>query len=426
MLDLDHYNADNLSMLTLKNNIGNLSFRKIMKIKNLSLFTLLIISTFLSSLAFAAVPSNNFLKNDLQEALKKSAKEQRVPGAVVFVHRPSGNISASYGTSQFGKNVLPKANNYFRIGSNTKSMISAVIVQLAQEGQLNLDDPVANYISGVPNGENITLDLLMKNRSGLKNYVQSPKVAKAFDVNPSKIWTPKELLALAFAQQQSAPDEKFEYSNTNFILLGLIAEKLDKKPLTTIFKDRLFEPLGMKHSYLPEAFETKMTKPYAHGYAYGKSAHVFTHLPYSTKMQQAIMHKKIKPLDYTVQSASWSWAAGGVVSNAEDLAIWIEALAEGKLFTPEYYQRWKNSPVPSDETNPNVKYGYGFMTIENDFGLFYFHSGELPGFNSYMIYHPKLKQAITMWANLTISSSTEPTAGPIKTAIFDVLYPPKK
>ncbi|MBA2710717.1 MAG: beta-lactamase family protein [Tatlockia sp.] len=397
-----------------------------MKFQTLPLLTALLMSTFLAPLSFADASTNNPIKAHLQGALKKSAKAQMVPGAVVFVHRPRGNISISYGTSQLGKDLLPKAITQFRIGSNTKSMISAVIVQLAQEGALNLDDPVANYIPGVPNGENISLDLLMKNRSGLANYLQSPEIAKAFDANPSKIWKPEELLALSFEQVQAAPDKKFDYSNTNFILLGLIAEKLEKKSLSVIFRERLFEPLGMKHTYLPEPSETQMTKPFAHGYAYGKSAHVFTHVPYSSKMQQAIKHKSVLPKDYTIQSASWSWAAGGVVSNAKDLATWIEALSEGKLFKPEFYKRWKNSPVSSDETNPNVKYGYGFMTIKNDFGLFYFHSGELPGFNSYMIYHPKLKQAITMWANLTLSPSTEPTAGPIKSAIFDLLYTPKK
>jgi D-alanyl-D-alanine carboxypeptidase len=398
-----------------------------MKLKNLPLITglwLLVAALFTATSSAAATNNKNPLKIKLQKALEKSAKEQLVPGALAYVHSPDKSISVHYGTRQLGKKDAPTSKSFFRIGSNTKSMISAVIVQLAQEGALNLDDPVAKYIPGVPNGDNITLDLMMKNRSGLANYLQSPKIAKAFDANPSKIWTPEELLSLSFEQQQSAPNEKFDYSNTNFVLLGLIAEKLDKKPLARIFKERLFDPLGMKHTYLPEASETRLTKPYSHGYGYGRSAHIFTHTPYSLKMQQAVNRGKVKPKDYTVQSQSWAWAAGGVVSNANDLAIWIEALSEGKLFNAEYYDRWLKSPESSDPTNPEIKYGYGFMTISNDFGLFFFHSGELPGFNSYMIYNPKDKQAITIWSNLTVSITTEPTAGPIKSAIFDVLYKP--
>lgn len=261
----------------------------------------------------------------------------------------------------------------FRIGSNTKSMISAVIVQLAQEGQLKRDDPVAKYIPNVPNGDKISLDLLMKNRSGLYNYLESPKIAKEFDANPSKIWTPQELLNLSFEQPlQFQPDDRFDYCNTNFILLGLIAEKLEKKPLASIFKTRLFDPLDMKHTYLPEASDTEMKTPYAHGYAFGKSAHVFTHEPYSADMQRDIKEGKVKPVDYTAQSPSWAWAAGGVVSTPEDVAIWISSLSEGKLFNQEYYEKWLKSPVPNDAGNPNIKYGYGFLTAENEAGLFFF------------------------------------------------------
>jgi D-alanyl-D-alanine carboxypeptidase len=305
-------------------------------------------------------------------------------------------------------------------------MVSAVTVQLAQEKALSLNDPISKYIPGVPNGDKITLELLMKNRSGLYNYVGSPKLAEAFDKDPLKIWTPQELLSISFENPiQFRPNERFDYSNTNFILLGLVAEQIDKKPLAQIFKDRLFDPLKMNNTYLPQASETTIKKPYSHGYAYGKSAHAFSHQPFPREMQEAVEAGTLEPKDYTIQSPSWAWAAGGVISNAEDLAIWIESLAQGKLFTPEYYEKWLASPELSDPNSPNVKYGYGFLTISNGSDLFYFHNGELPGFSSYMIYNLANKEVIIIWSNLTDSILTVPTADKIMKAVYDVLYKPE-
>lgn len=398
----------------------NMTLKKILCVPGLVF--LLTVSLANAASANVTASSKPDIQAEIQTVLTNIARELFIPGVLTLIHTPQANMLVIYGTNELGKNNDPRVNTQFRIGSNTKSMISAVIVQLAQEGKLKLDDPVSKYIPDVPNGDKISLDLLMKNRSGLYNYLESPKLAKEFDANPSKIWTPQELLNLSFEQPlQFQPDERFDYCNTNFIVLGLIAEKLDKTPLEIIFKKRLFEPLGMKHTYLPGAFDTVMKKPYSHGYAFGKSAHVFTHEPYSAEMISKIKNGKVKPVDYTVQSPSWAWAAGGVVSTAEDVAIWIESLAQGKLFNQEYYQKWLKSPVPSDAGNPNIKYGYGFLTIANDAGLFFFHSGELPGFNSYMIHSLEKKQTIVIWSSLTISVDLEPTAGLLKTPIFNVL-----
>ena len=105
---------------------------------------------------------------------------------------------------------------------------------------------------GVPNGDNITIAELLKMRSGLYNYTAAPELAESLDRDPTKVWTPEELLAIAFKRPPYfAPGTEFDYCNTNYALLGLIAEKLEGKPLAKIFQDRLFGPLGMKHTLLP-------------------------------------------------------------------------------------------------------------------------------------------------------------------------------
>src|SRR5262249_34406804 len=147
-----------------------------------------------------------------------------------------------------------RADTHFRIASNTKTMTAAVIVQLAQEGKLGLGDPISKYVPGVPDGDSITLAQLLAMRSGLYNYTDAPELSASVDRAPTKAWTPGELLAMAFTRPPSfPPGAAFQYSNTNYTLLGLVAERVDGRPLASAMQDRLFGPLGMHGTALPAA-----------------------------------------------------------------------------------------------------------------------------------------------------------------------------
>src|SRR5215471_5395170 len=180
-------------------------------------------------------------KAALQTMVDTTAKELLIPGAVVLLRTPQGEFTVSYGTTLLGATSPPGADTHFRIASNTKTMTAAVIVLLAQEGKLSLDDPVSKYVPGVPDGDKITIAELLKMRSGLYNYTNDPIISKTIDTDPAKVWTPAELLAIAFAHPRSFPPGKqYEYNNTNYALLGLVAEKVDGKPLAQAMQDRLF------------------------------------------------------------------------------------------------------------------------------------------------------------------------------------------
>ena len=189
----------------------------------------------------------------LQTMVDTTAKELLIPGAVVLLRTPQGEFTVSYGTTLLGATSPPRADTHFRIASNTKTMTAAVIVLLAQEGKLSLDDPVSKYVPGVPNGDNITIAELLEMRSGLYNYTNDPVILG----RPSTMTRPRsgpqtKLLAIAFAHPPNfPPGTDFEYNNTNYALLGLIAEKVDGKPLASCLQDRLFGPLGMKDTELP-------------------------------------------------------------------------------------------------------------------------------------------------------------------------------
>src|SRR5436309_12992605 len=175
----------------------------------------------------------------LQSMVDTTIKELLIPGAVVLLRTPQGEFTAASGTTQLNTNNPPRADTHFRIASNTKTMTAAVIMQLAQESKLGLNDPVSKYVPGVPNGDNITIAQLLEMRSGLYNYTNDPVVSATIDTDPAKVWTPAELLAIAFAHPPDfSPGAQYEYNNTNYVLLGLVIEKLDGEPLAQVMHDR--------------------------------------------------------------------------------------------------------------------------------------------------------------------------------------------
>jgi len=137
-------------------------------------------------------------KAALQTLVDTTVKELLIPGAVVLLRTPQGEFTIAYGTTLLGANSPPRADTHFRIASNTKTMTAAAIMLLAQEGNLSLDDPVSKYVPGVPNGDNITITELLNMRSGLYTYDDDPDFWAVLERDPTKVWTPAEVLAIAF------------------------------------------------------------------------------------------------------------------------------------------------------------------------------------------------------------------------------------
>ena len=217
----------------------------------------------------------------LQASIEGLAKELMLPGAMVLLSTPQGDVVFGYGTTELGTTNPPRADTHFRAASNTKTMTAAAIVQMVQEGKLGFDDPISKYVEGVPDGDEITISQLLKMRSGLFNFTNAPELAESLDDDPDKVWTADEVLGMAFKRPPDfAPGAEYEYNNTNYYLLGLVAEKIDGKPLAAVFQDRLFGPLGMKNTALPAAASNTIPEPYAHGYLYGSTSYALADAPY--------------------------------------------------------------------------------------------------------------------------------------------------
>jgi CubicO group peptidase (beta-lactamase class C family) len=361
----------------------------------------------------------------LQTLVDTTAKELLIPGAVVLLRTTQGEFTVSYGTTLLGANSPPRGDTHFRIASNTKTMTAAVIMLLAQEDKLSLNDPISKYVSDVLNGDNITIAQLLEMRSGLYGYTDDPVVSAIIDTDPAKVWTPEEVLAIAFAHPPNfPPGARYEYVNTNYALLGLVAEKVDGKPLRQSMQDQLFGPLGLEHTLLPASTVNTLPEPYSHGYLYGSSSVALTgEPPYSPEVQAAARAGTLLPKDYTDVNHSFATAAGGVISTANDMATWIKASVAGRVLNPAYQRRWLDSLKPEDPNKPKgQKYGYGIAQLSWGPNTIYFHGGETPGYNSKISYDPANDMTLIVWTNLTVSLDDQQTANTLWVKVLDQIY----
>ena len=361
----------------------------------------------------------------LKNIVDTAARELLIPGAVVLLRTAQGEFTVAYGTTLLGAKIVPSADTYFRIASNTKTMTAAVIMQLAQESKLRVDDPVSKYVEDVPNGANITIAELLEMRSGLYNYTNAPEISATIDRNPTKVWTPAELLAIAFAHPPNfPPGTAYEYCNTNYALLGVIAEKVDRKPLAQAMHDRLFAPLHLQHTELPAPAVNTIPQPYSHGYLYGSSSVALVgEPPYTPEQKAAARAGTLRPNDYTDVNHSVAMAAGGAISTANDLATWIEALVTGRVLNVKYQRVWLDSLRPEDPNKPQgQQYGYGISQMNWGHNTIYFHGGETPGYNSFVGYDPNNHVTLVVWTNLPVSLEDQPTANTIMLKVLDQIY----
>jgi D-alanyl-D-alanine carboxypeptidase len=342
----------------------------------------------------------------LSKQIPELMKANAIPGAVVLIKSPKqGNWSATFGTAQIGKQVPMSLNDYLRVGSNTKTMTSTVILQLVEEGKLKLDDPISKFRPDVPNGQNITIEELSEMRSGLYSYTFDQGFNETLDRNPKKAWKPNELLKIAFTHPNNfAPDAQYEYCNTNIALLGVVIQKLTGMSASAAFQERIFKPLGLKHTFLPARTDWKIPEPHATGYQFGTNVETINSYAVPEAEQAAALDGTLLPHDDTDDSPSWGFTAGAAISTPHDLAVYVKALVGGGLLDKKMQKLRLNSIKPIAPGQPNGL-GYGLGIVEfapNIFG----HDGQIPGFSSFMVYNRKTHDTMIIGVNLAASPVT--------------------
>jgi D-alanyl-D-alanine carboxypeptidase len=333
----------------------------------------------------------------LDAAVDQAMRTANVPGAIVGIWGSEGVYVRAFGVADMATGAVMRPDFFSRIGSVTKTFTVTGVLQLADQGRINLDDPIANYLYGIPGGDEITLRQLARMQSGLYNYTATAEFDQALDADPYRHFAPQELLDWAFAQPEVfAPGAGFDYSNTNTILLGLVVERVTGQSLPDYLRDHIFTPLGMTHTSLPTT--NSFPDPHAEGYTDQTG-------PVTTA---------------TDWDPSWEWAAGGMISTLDDLRIWAPAVATGKLLSPDIQaQRMQMVSVPGAPA-PS---GYG-LGINNN-GGWIGHNGALPGYETVCVYLPEQQTTLVILTN-TDMPYQDPARGHVSTlsnAITKVISP---
>jgi D-alanyl-D-alanine carboxypeptidase len=358
----------------------------------------------------------------LQTQIPTLMQRNAIPGVVVMIEsRDKGNWSSMFGTQEIGKDVPMSIDDYFRIGSNTKTMTSTVILQLVQESRLSLDDPISKYRPDVPNGEHITIAQLSEMRSGLYSYTFDKAFNETLDRDPQKAWAPDELLSIAFSHPPDfPPGQKYEYSNTNIILLGTVIEKLTGMPASEAFRKRIFEPLGLKHTSLPVATDALIPDPHPQGYQFGTNVEDINSYAVPPAQLPAALNGTLKPINNTNANPSWAWAAGGAISTASDLTTYVKVLVDGGLLDAATQKLRLDSVKPITAAGPLPAYGLGIVEFApNVFG----HDGQIPGYSTFMVHDAKAGNTVIIGTNLAASpASGENAAVVLGKAVIAALY----
>jgi D-alanyl-D-alanine carboxypeptidase len=277
-----------------------------------------------------------------------------------------------------------------------------VILQLADEGRLSLDDSLARFLpEALPDGDRITLRHLLNHTSGIGDYVDDPGFIDAAFANPSRVWTPQELIAIANGMPRHftpGAADRWDYSNTNYILLGLVAEVAGGASIAALLLTRVFEPLGMTSTYFSNS--TSLVAPFAQGYVDLNGIPNFA--------------------VGTLVSPSVAGAAGAVVSTGGDLLRFVEALAAGDLVSPAGHAA-RLTTVPASRVRLpgesfDFEYGLGVLVGDGWIG----HDGAIPGYETEAYAKMDVGSVVVLVNKSTLAFAALPIAILVRDRTFGV------
>ena len=301
-------------------------------------------------------------KRELQDALD-ALVAQGVPGAIGLSRRGGHVLTSTSGVRDLETNEPIRPEDRFRAASTGKTFTATVILQLVQEGRLDLEDSVERWLPGLlPYGASITVRQLLNHTSGLAHNAQDLEVVGPYlSGDHTHYWSPAELMSIAATRPLVfSPGEGWLYANTNYQVLGLIIEAVTEHAAVAEIEQRVFGRLGLRNSAWPVS-ETSLEEPYTHGYHFRE--------------------EDFGPdADVTEFSPSWTWTAGGLVTTVSDLAHFGRALLSGRLLGPQALDEMLTT-VPSSEG----AYGLGLERYDTPCGPGWGHEGDFPGYHTMML-----------------------------------------
>jgi D-alanyl-D-alanine carboxypeptidase len=293
------------------------------------------------------------------------------PGAAALVRDGHGVQQAASGLADLRTRRPMRPGLNYRVASVTKPFVATVVLQLVAEGRLSLSDTVDRWLPGIlPYGDQVTIRQLLNHTSGVPEYLLVP-LLELYGSKQGRFrsWTPQELIALVADQPPLFPPgttHSHSYSNTNYVLAGLIVEAATGRTLGQELKRRIIRPLGLRDTFFP------VNRPDIPG----RNARGYS-LPLGD--QGPVLDGPL--LDFTVYNPSLAWAAGNLVSDLGDLARFFRALLGGRLLPPGLLAEMTTT-VPIGQ---GAGYGLGLLVLETPCGRLIGHDGGIPGFTTIVL-----------------------------------------
>jgi D-alanyl-D-alanine carboxypeptidase len=318
----------------------------------------------------------------IEQRITQRFGQLEAPGAVyVLLEGDQPAIRLALGHADENRTRPIRFEDHFRLASVTKLFVGQVVLQLLDEGRLTLDDPIAQYVDGVPGGERITLRMLGRHTSGLPMAIANPRFQKLIESDPARAWTARQTLDFAFELPPVArPGERFNYSNTNTVLLGMVIEKLTGRSWQEAVQARLLEPLALGHIGFPDCQTGALPQPSPRGYRFGR--------------KDSLIKYGDVWFDATDWNASWTGASGDMYGTLDDLSKFTRATARGELLGPrgrEAMFDWY------DTKRDGIEAGFHVFRQNGAIG----GVGDVPGFSAFAAYLPDRDITVVCLANLT-------------------------
>jgi D-alanyl-D-alanine carboxypeptidase len=335
------------------------------------------------------------LHNQLRSKFAELHKAGSFPGGTAgFAFADGTTLGIAVGVSDRTAGTPMKPLDRLLLGSVGKTFVSAVALQLVHERKFALDDPISKFFGSeawfkrIAHADKVTVRHLMTHTSGLVRYEFNPKFTADLTANPDKVWSGEDRLAYLFdAKPPFAPGEGWEYSDTNYIVLGMIIERTGGAPYYEQLRTRILQPHRLTNT-VPA--DSRSVPGLVQGYAGANN-------PFGGSDEM------IKDGRFAI-NPQFEWTGGGLATTAVDLANWAKLLYEGKVVSPALIPELLNG-VPA-RLGPETKYGLGVIIRPTALGVTYGHSGFMPGYQTDVMYFPELKTAIAVQVNSSAPRST--------------------
>ncbi len=348
-------------------------------------------------LAQQPAPAGGVLRDRLQAHLDEWRGGASFPGASVGVVLRDGTaIGLVTGVSDRAAGTPMRVEDLLLAGSTGKTFFAAVALQLIEDGRLDLDAPISRYLGDrswfarLPNARDITVRMLMTHTSGLVRYEMNPRFTADLRAQPDKVWSPEEEIGyLLDAAPPFAAGQGWDYSDTNYIVLGVILEQITGTRLYDEVEQRFLRPLGLTHV---RPSTSRRIAGLIAGYA-------------GPRDPLGLPDEVLVDGEFVI-NPQFEWTGGGYATSALDLARWGQALYTGRAVSPAMVKLMVDAAVPA-RLGPETKYGLGVIVrAATPVGPTWGHSGFFPGYQTELLHAVESGVTVAVQINSSAPRST--------------------